>query len=100
MMRSSLGLILAVPFLAGCATSPPSPSPAADTVPAMDRIAREYVDLVLELGAQDEGYVDAYYGPAEWRKEAEASPRGVAEIREAAVYAVPARDGGAAVARS
>jgi hypothetical protein len=50
----------------------------------MDRIAREYVDLVLELGAHDDGYVDAYYGPAEWRETAEASPRAVAEIRAAA----------------
>ncbi|HEX6202556.1 MAG TPA: hypothetical protein VF100_06095 [Thermoanaerobaculia bacterium] len=50
----------------------------------MDRIAREYVDLVLELGVHDPGYVDAYYGPAEWQEDAEASPRSVGEIREAA----------------
>ena len=76
---------LALAGFAACATSPaPSPSPAADTVPAMDRIAREYVDLVLELGTHDEGYVDAYYGPAEWREAAEASPRSVEEIRVAA----------------
>jgi hypothetical protein len=50
----------------------------------MDRIAREYVDLVLELGVHDPGYVDAYYGPSEWQEDAEASPRSVGEIRQAA----------------
>jgi hypothetical protein len=87
MNRLSAGLAVAaaVALLASCATATaPPPSPAADTVPAMDRIAREYVDLVLELGTHDEGYVDAYYGPEQWRQEAEASPRSVAEIRRAA----------------
>jgi hypothetical protein len=54
----------------------------------MDAAAREYVALVLELGTHDEGYVDAYYGPDEWREEAEAAPRTVAEIaRRASVLA-------------
>ncbi|HEX2869480.1 MAG TPA: hypothetical protein VHO03_20720 [Ignavibacteriales bacterium] len=29
----------------------------------MDKIARSYVKLVLNLGQYDDGYVDAYYGP-------------------------------------
>ena len=40
---------------------------------AMDRMAEQYVKLVLALGQHDKDYVDAYYGPAEWKKEAEAS---------------------------
>jgi hypothetical protein len=38
----------------------------------MDRIAEDYVKLVLAIGQHDDDYVDAYYGPPEWRKEAEA----------------------------
>jgi hypothetical protein len=38
----------------------------------MDRIAEDYVKLVLAIGQHDDDYVDAYYGPPEWRTEAEA----------------------------
>jgi len=40
---------------------------------AMDRIAEQYVKLVLALGQHDADYVDAYYGPAEWKKDAAAA---------------------------
>lgn len=56
-------------------------SPEEATV-AMDRLARDYVLLVLELGNHDKSYVDAYYGPAELKKQAaasEATPAGIAE---------------------
>lgn len=36
----------------------------------MDSIARTYVQLALALGHHDANYVDAYYGPAEWREAA------------------------------
>ncbi len=36
----------------------------------MDTIAEEYVKLVLALGQHDSDYVDAYYGPPEWKAEA------------------------------
>ena len=39
----------------------------------MDEIARDYVHLVLALGEHDDGYVDAYYGPAEWRTEVQSN---------------------------
>jgi len=35
-------------------------------------IAERYVRLVLAVGPHDPDYVDAYYGPAAWRKQAEA----------------------------
>ena len=38
-------------------------------------IAERYVKLVLAVGQHDADYVDAFYGPAEWRKEAEARRR-------------------------
>jgi hypothetical protein len=37
----------------------------------MNAIAEGYVKLVLAVGQHDGDYVDAYYGPPEWRKEAE-----------------------------
>ena len=53
---------------------------AADTAEPMDRIARAYVGLVLELGEHDADFVDAYYGPAEWRAQAKQRNRGLAEL--------------------
>lgn len=41
----------------------------------IDSIARDYVGLVLEIDTHEPGYVDAYYGPDEWRAAAMASPR-------------------------
>lgn len=38
----------------------------------MNDIATEYVKLVLAIGVHDPDYVDAYYGPAEWRETVEA----------------------------
>jgi hypothetical protein len=38
------------------------------------------VKLVLAMGQHDADYVDAFYGPAEWRTQAEAAKRPLAEI--------------------
>ncbi|APG63481.1 hypothetical protein LPB140_02160 [Sphingorhabdus lutea] len=43
---------------------------------ALSALAADYVKLSLEIGTHENGYIDAYYGPAEWKKEAEANPRG------------------------
>jgi len=37
----------------------------------MDKVAEEYVKLVLALGQHDADYVDAYYGPPAWKTAAE-----------------------------
>ena len=37
----------------------------------MNTIAERYVKLVLALGQHDADYVDAFYGPPEWKTEAE-----------------------------
>jgi hypothetical protein len=39
----------------------------------MNEIAEQYVKTVLALGRHDADYVDAYYGPAEWKREADAT---------------------------
>ena len=50
----------------------------------MNALAERYVRLVLALGQHDPDYVDAYYGPAEWRTEAQHAKVPLAEIEAAA----------------
>jgi hypothetical protein len=62
----------------------------------MDRAAESYVKLVLAVGQHDPDYVDAFYGPPEWRTEAETAKRPLAGLRAEAerlvadVQAMPA----------
>lgn len=42
---------------------------------AIDAVARDYVRLALEIDTHEEGYVDAYTGPPQWREAARAHPR-------------------------
>ena len=46
----------------------------------MNTLGERYVRLVLAMGQHDADYVDAYYGPPEWRAEAEKQKRPLAEI--------------------
>ena len=50
----------------------------------MDQVAEAYVKLALALGAHDADYVDAYYGPAEWRQAAESARQPLGAIRDQA----------------
>ncbi len=50
----------------------------------MDAIARDYVRLVLAVGRHDADYVDAYYGPPEWREEVEARAMSLDDVRKSA----------------
>jgi hypothetical protein len=45
----------------------PSPTPAAIT--SVNKVAEAYVKLVLAMGQHDPDYVDAYYGPPEWKEQ-------------------------------
>lgn len=47
----------------------------------MNQVAEAYVKLALALGVHDGDYVDAYYGPADWRAAAEAAKIPLAEIQ-------------------
>ena len=47
---------------------------------AMDELAARYVKLVLAVGVHDPDYVDAYYGPPEWRAAAVTARRELAEL--------------------
>src|SRR5205085_9286247 len=68
---------IALLLLAGCASVPSAPD-------SLNEVAADYVRMQLEMGAREEGYVDAYYGPAEWETAANAHPRTVPELLKAA----------------
>lgn len=100
-MRAFLFSLLLL--LGACATAPaPAADPSGDS---LDAIARDYVALILEIGEREPGYVDAYYGPAEWQATATANPRTVPQLIQGAagltarLNAVPTRDADPATAQ-
>ncbi len=81
-MRAFLFSLLLL--VGACATPAALPATANPSGDSMDAIARDYVALILEIGEREPGYVDAYYGPAEWQEAAKASPRTVPQLIEGA----------------
>jgi hypothetical protein len=71
-MRAIASLLF---LLAAACASPPEPAVG------LNALAERYVRLALEIGTHEEGYIDAYYGPAAWKTEAEANPRSVAQLK-------------------
>ena len=67
-----------LPILAACLIGAGSAHAAPDS---LDAIATDFVKLTLEAGVREDGYVDAYYGPAEWQEAARARPRDQATLR-------------------
>jgi hypothetical protein len=57
-------------FFAACAGG--APPPAAPSAGGLDAAAETYVKLVLAVGRHDRNYVDAFYGPPEWKTAADA----------------------------
>ncbi|MBA2431340.1 MAG: hypothetical protein H0V56_04405 [Chthoniobacterales bacterium] len=51
----------------------------------ISQIAEAYVHLVLAMGQHDKDYVDAFYGPAEWKAAAEKEKKPLDAIREEAM---------------
>ena len=79
-MRKTLLLLAAASLLlAGCTTMTSQPTPNYDSA------AQRYVKLVLALGEHDADYVDAYYGPPEWREQVRNEKLSVAAVHDAAV---------------
>jgi hypothetical protein len=62
---------------AGCASTA---APVTDSLPEMNAVAERYVKLVLAVGQHDKDYVDAFYGPPQWKREADATRRTLPEI--------------------
>ena len=48
---------------------------------SVDRIAEDYVKLVLAVGQHDTDYVDAFYGPPEWKKASEGGKVPLGELK-------------------
>src|SRR3712207_8950653 len=84
-----LMLSIAMLLLAACAstaavpTAPEIAGEPAEAADPLDAVARDYVRLTLEIGEREEGYVDAYYGPPEWREAAHANPRTLPQLAAA-----------------
>src|ERR1043166_5991828 len=55
-------------------------SGGARAADAMNAIAERYAHLVLALGQHDPDYVDAFYGPAEWKTRAEKEKKSLDQI--------------------
>lgn len=49
----------------------------------LDPMALDYLKITLEMGQKEDGYVDAYYGPAEYQEAAQKSPRALVELESA-----------------
>src|SRR5215217_3727732 len=84
-MRIALAAIVSLTVAAGAGIAQVTgggrarPAPTAPMAP-MNDVAEQYVKLVLALGQHDADYVDAYYGPPEWKKDAEARKVPLADI--------------------
>ncbi|MBI3787647.1 MAG: hypothetical protein HY276_05245 [Ignavibacteriales bacterium] len=51
----------------------------------MDHIAESYVKLVLAVGQHDADFVDAYYGPEQWQKEAQSEKKSLESLKQSAL---------------
>src|SRR5688572_17875135 len=72
-------------LLAGTGTdSQRADSSAPAQVTTMETIAEQYVRLVLAVGQHDSDYVDAYYGPPDWRPAPNTPPIPLPTLRERA----------------
>ena len=68
-MKYASLVVLLLSFLAAWSAEAAAPSPSPAMVTSVQEIAEAYVKLVLAVGQHDPDYVDAYYGPAEWKKQ-------------------------------
>ena len=73
-------IILCLALCAACSQQAPIESAELQ----MNPIAERYVRLGLALGEHDENYVDAFFGPQEWRDEAQQQAMPLASIAAAA----------------
>lgn len=89
-MSKALAIALIAGSLLTCSQPASAPAESSQTaekaaakeagMAGMNQIAEDYVKLVLQVGTHDSNYVDAYYGPAEWREAAKANSMSLEEI--------------------
>ena len=53
---------------------------SSQELPAVNALAESYARLILAMGQQDPGYVDAFYGPESWQTEAAAKKESLPQI--------------------
>jgi hypothetical protein len=71
-MKGPIAAVCCATLLAVAPAAQEQARPRAEGQAAqMNGIAERYVKLVLAVGRHDADYVDAYYGPPEWKKESE-----------------------------
>src|SRR5690606_26350990 len=80
MARAALTALVAALALTACSGGVSREEAQAE----LDAAAWTYLDLVLEIGEREPGYVDAYYGPPERAQKAADAPRTVEELIAAA----------------
>src|SRR5882724_8245598 len=68
-MRCASLVCVLLLLLAALTTQGATPTATPVTVTSVNEIAEAYVKLVLAMGQHDPDYVDAYYGPPEWKKQ-------------------------------
>jgi hypothetical protein len=86
---NSMRMLAVVAGLAALASAMVSSGSQGSVV---DRIAEDYVKLVLAVGQHDGDYVDAYYGPPEWKKAAESAKVPLADLGKRAADLTAALD--------
>ncbi len=81
-MRIVIAAVVGATLLGGVHGARPitQPERAKGQPGAMETVSEGYVKLVLAMGAHDPDYVDAYYGPPEWKAEAAGSKLDLSEI--------------------
>ena len=73
-------LISTLVYLAtGCGERPQSGSTGGES--SLDAIAQRVTELSLAMTPHDAAFVDAYFGPAEWRESVKEEPLSLAQIR-------------------
>ena len=68
MIAASAGILLSAVALGSW-----QPQMGKTDTTSMNALAERYVKTVLALGQHDKDYVDAYYGPPEWKRDADAT---------------------------
>ena len=66
-------LTLCCAALVAAAAAPRQAARSVVSAKTVDIVAENYVKLVLAIGQHDPDYVDAFYGPPEWKRAAEGS---------------------------
>jgi hypothetical protein len=79
-MRTATLAAFVAACLAAAPTAPQTGRTAVTATKPIDVVAEQYVKLVLAMGQHDADYVDAYYGPPEWKKAVEAERIGLDAI--------------------